>query len=181
MICYTNKHKIPFEIDDEDLELVMKFAPWHIKNGYVEHVIPQPKKTSLPLQNLIMNFNSTPKKFVDHRDHIKTNCKKNNLRIVNNSQNQSNRRPNFKKSLQYKGVSLKTTTIPSGRKYQYYYSTIGLNEKTYHLGTFKEPIEAAITYDIKSLELFGDFACLNLPEYLLTYQATLNNRISPKP
>ncbi|GAI64039.1 unnamed protein product, partial [marine sediment metagenome] len=36
--------------------------------------------------------------------------------------------------------------------------------KLYNLGNFDNQMEAAMAYDDKAVELFGEFACLNLPE-----------------
>ncbi|KIP28272.1 AP2/ERF family transcription factor [Bacillus thuringiensis] len=43
-------------------------------------------------------------------------------------------------------------------------SQISKNRKLYHLGSFKNELEAARTYDKKAIELYGDKAILNFPE-----------------
>ena len=37
-----------------------------------------------------------------------------------------------------------------------------LNQKRIHIGYFTNEIDAAIAYNKKAIELFGEFACLNI-------------------
>lgn len=41
---------------------------------------------------------------------------------------------------------------------------IGFKGKRIHLGDFADEIKAAMAYDDKAVELFGEFAYLNFPE-----------------
>lgn len=40
---------------------------------------------------------------------------------------------------------------------------IGFERHRLHLGLFEDPIDAAVTYDRKAIELFGEFTCLDFP------------------
>jgi hypothetical protein len=42
-------------------------------------------------------------------------------------------------------------------------ASIRRNKKTYHIGYFKNEIDAARAYDERAMELHGEFACLNFP------------------
>jgi len=41
---------------------------------------------------------------------------------------------------------------------------IAFKRKRMHIGIFDNQMEAAMAYDDKAIELFGEFACVNLPE-----------------
>lgn len=86
-------------------------------------------------------------------DHINGNVFDNrleNLRVVTQSQNSINKKT--KMSLGYRGIFLR-----SGK----YCAQIRHQGQSYYLGSFVTPEEAAIAYDRKAQELFGEFACLN--------------------
>lgn len=89
-----------------------------------------------------------PPEFIDHIDGNRTNNKISNLRLANNSENQTNRRVILSAS-GYKGV------YPTGKgRWMAQYNKI-------HLGCFDDPRDAADTYDKYVVEMFGDFAATN--------------------
>ncbi len=90
---------------------------------------------------------------VDHIDGNSLNNTKANLRICTNAQNHYNQRPRGGSS-KYKGVSWYKTT----KKWS---AAIEKNNKQFHLGCFNNEKDAAMAYDAKAKELFGDFAYLN--------------------
>ncbi len=94
--------------------------------------------------------------FVDHIDHNGLNNRRSNLRLCTNQQNQHNRRPNRGGTSRYKGVCFTKST----KKFRAF---INHNKKRFHLGYFKNEIDAAKAYDCKARELFGEFAYLNFP------------------
>ncbi len=51
--------------------------------------------------------------------------------------------------------------VKRDRKWQ---ATIQANRRKMSLGAFDDEIEAAVAYDRKAKELFGEFAYLNFPE-----------------
>lgn len=95
-----------------------------------------------------------PKDMVDHINQIRDDNKWGNLRECTNSQNQSNRPKPKDNTSGYKGVSWH-------KRNNRWISSIRINGKLKHLGTFTNIHEAAKAYNDRASELFGNFACLN--------------------
>jgi len=93
-------------------------------------------------------------KFVDHIDGNRANNKSSNLRWCSPQQNCYNKTKTTSiTSSKYKGVYKKNDGT--------FQSNITHNYKKIHLGTYIDEKEAAIAYNNKATELFGDFAKLN--------------------
>jgi hypothetical protein len=88
---------------------------------------------------------------IDHIDGNGLNNDINNLRLCSPSQNASNRNPI--KGKKYKGMYFTRNGKWSAQ--------ITFNYKKISLGVFTTEKEAAIAYNLKALELFGEFAKLN--------------------
>jgi len=95
-----------------------------------------------------------PGMVVDHIDGNGLNNRRANLRICTPQQNRRNTRPRHKTSA-FLGVS---------RRGDKYAARIKHHGREFHLGLFKDEIEAAKARDRKAKELFGQFAWLNFPE-----------------
>lgn len=89
---------------------------------------------------------------VDHRDLNRLNNRKENLRLATNRQNHANRPAQRNNTTGFKGVT-KTKTA--------YLARICVNQKSIHLGSFRDPIEAACAYNVAATRHFGEFARLN--------------------
>jgi hypothetical protein len=100
-----------------------------------------------------INYGYWPKLFIDHVDGDKTNNRLDNLRLSNDLENQHNQKIRGGGTSKYKGVSL---TLRGNYK-----AAICKNNKSLHIGCFDTEIEAAIAYDNKAKELFGEFARIN--------------------
>lgn len=96
--------------------------------------------------------------FIDHIDGNGLNNRRSNLRYATNRQNQANSRKQNGTTSKYKGVSFfkrdgnwraSIETSKDGKR-------IGI-----HLGMFDCEKQAALAYNEKAKELFGDFARLN--------------------
>jgi hypothetical protein len=91
-------------------------------------------------------------------DHINGNGLDNrrcNLRSATNSQNQANRRKQKNTSSIYKGV----TWNKHAKKWL---SQVKFNYEGIYLGLFISEIDAAIAYNAKAKELFGEYARINI-------------------
>lgn len=92
---------------------------------------------------------------VDHRDGNGLNNQRYNLREATSQQNSFNITKRSKTtSSAYKGVCW-------NRQNKQWQSYIYFNKKI-HLGYFEDEIDAAIAYNNKAIELFGEFAKLNI-------------------
>lgn len=103
--------------------------------------------------------NEEPTLIVDHIDGDPKNNKIENLRLAtsqNNARN-SNKRPQLKNaSSVYKGVHYSDSKSK-------WFSCITVDDVCYNIG-FETEIEAALDYDKRAKELYGEFAKLNFPE-----------------
>jgi len=154
-------------VDDEDFEALSKYN-WHPqilpKNGTIYAISTlngttiNGKKTTYRMHRFVMQLHghSIESKLIDHKDLNGLNNQKENIRICSHSQNgQNTKKCRVNKTAQYKGVCFKTGESK-------YYSTIHLNSKNIHLGSFDNEEDAARAYNNKAIELYGDFACLNI-------------------
>ena len=89
---------------------------------------------------------------IDHINGDKQDNRIQNLRLCTRAENIMNRGKSKKNTSGYKGVR------QVGEKWE---ARIGYKYKLICIGTYKTPQEAAIAYDKKALELFGEFAYLN--------------------
>lgn len=148
-------------VDDEDYEKVNCFKWNAIKDRntfYAKRNIKVSnglqRQTTIQMQRLIFGYCGILK--IDHRDGNGLNNQKSNLRFATTSQNGMNRKPNKCALSKFKGVSFH-------KRHLKFISSIRINGNSYHLGYFTNEIEAAKAYDVKALELFGEFAYLNFP------------------
>lgn len=151
-------------VDDDDYERVNAFKWTAQKIKQKERVVFYAKRTvwsnwsegsqeTILLHRFIMNAEKGT--FIDHKNGNSLDCRKNNLRTASRSENNANRRVRRMKPVQYKGVD----AVREKFKAQ-----ISVNGKTQSLGLFSTQEAAAIAYDQKARELFGEFASLNFPE-----------------
>lgn len=107
---------------------------------------------------------------IDHKDRNPYNNQRLNIRTSTRSENSINRNSNKNNTSNYKGVTW-------NKRLEKWHAKIMKDGKHYHLGYFDNSEEAARAYDLKALELFGQFALTNFPkrEYkgLKTHKDTL--------
>lgn len=99
--------------------------------------------------------NAKKDELVDHINKDKNDNRLENLRIVKAGENNHNKLKQTNKSSKYIGVSL-------NKRYNKWQSEIKHQNKRYHLGSFSDERQAAEAYNKKAIELYGDFANLNM-------------------
>jgi hypothetical protein len=135
-------------VDDEDYEMLNKYR-WSCSR---RHPRTRADGKWLSMHRLIMGLENGDKKLIDHRDRNPLNNQKENLRIcpslacnLGNSWNKNN-------SSGYKGVTRE------GNRWR---AQIGINGKTRYIGSYDTKEDAALAYNEKAKELWGEFALLN--------------------
>ena len=91
---------------------------------------------------------------VDHKDRDSLNTRIENLRVATCREQQQNRGIGLNNTSGYKGVCFDKQ---SGK----WSAKIKIDRKTKHIGYFSEIKDAALAYNRKALELFGEFAYIN--------------------
>lgn len=114
---------------------------------------------------------------VDHIDKNPSNCAWSNLRSCTRTQNQANKSKQTNNTTGLVGVSRASRETKQGRRYE---ASISKDGKCNHLGSYLDPLNAAITRDMEALRLYGEFAILNnYPGDLIEYRSpTLSETIS---
>jgi hypothetical protein len=141
-------------IDSEDFEKVSKFR-WFLRLGYC---ITTSNRKTISMHKLIINI---PKgMFSDHINRIRTDNRKENLRVVTQSQNAKNySKPKVnhngdEPTSKYKGISYDSST-------EKWICCIACNGKNITVGRYKNEKEAARAYNLASRLLHGTFGLRN--------------------
>ena len=144
-------------VDDDQYDYLNQFK-WHISNGYAvrEHWDNGKRQNQIWMHRVI---NSTPYGyFTDHINGNKLDNRKTNLRTVTKSQNAMNykiRKDNLSSS--FRGVQ-------KHKLVNKYMARIRKDGKVYYIGLYNTAKSAAEAYNRKAIELFGEYAKLNMIE-----------------
>lgn len=146
------------KIDLIDAENVLKHS-WYVsvRNGKF-YIYGTPNKKHTSMHRFIMGLDIGDKAEVDHIDNDGLNNTRKNLRLCNRSQNQMNRSKSTNCKSIYKGVTI--ASIAHWRKKKWT-ASVKFNGKKHSLGYFLTQEDAALAYNKKAKELFGEFAKLN--------------------
>lgn len=145
-------------VDDKDYPLVSRFKWFFSERGRIRANIPKHLRnefgcSTIDIARLIM---SPPKDMViDHINGDVLDNRRCNLRVCTQSQNLMNRRATGGYS-KYKGV----TWSKDAKKWQ---ASLKYQGKNYFLGHYDNEKKAALAYDAKAREIFGEYARLNFP------------------
>jgi hypothetical protein len=144
-------------VDDEDYEWVSKCSLYcqrhrsKVRPYVVAYVKKEGKPSYVGVHRLIIN---APKGVhVDHKNGNPLDNRKSNLRVCTNSQNSQNSKIRQDSKTGYKGVH-KT-------KEGTYRARITYNGKRTYLKRYKDPVDAAKSYDAAARLYFGEFARTN--------------------
>jgi hypothetical protein len=142
-------------VDPEDYEELAKYK-WFAKRCegrfYAGRTV---KKKTVRMHQVIIG--DVEGKFIDHINHNGLDNRKANLRFATTQQNSWNKRKqkgNY--SSQYKGVHW----VESENKWR---ARITCKGRVMFIGYFDDEKAAAMAYDARARELFGDYAAPNLP------------------
>ena len=144
-------------VDDDDYPYLSRWK-WTYSGGYgLRKEKRGGKAYRIMLHRQIVN---APQGYdVDHWDGNGLNNCRSNLRVSTRSQNSANRKIATDGTSQYKGVCLRCDRIQNPWR-----ASVGYNNQRINVGVFASEIEAAMAYDAKARELFGEFALTNFPK-----------------
>lgn len=144
-------------VDDEDFEEMSKYN-WSCGGRYSGKVYARRVTKSKGVQKSIymhrVLMRPEPGMLIDHIDGNTLNNQKSNLRVCNHRENIRNGKNRTTNRSGFKGVSF----IAAKKRYA---AHIKHNYKSIYLGYFHNPKEAAVTYNMAAIYLFGEFAKLN--------------------
>ena len=120
---------------------------WYLKNGYAHN-----SKFNVSLHRFIMN--PPDNMVVDHINRNPLDNRRCNLRICTHTENTRNSGLSSLNTSGFKGVYY----VKEMNKYRARLRSIG---ESISLGYFSNPIDAAIAYDKKAIEIYGEYAFTN--------------------
>jgi len=145
-----------FAIVDDDDYVGLNQHTWYARgkygvSDYTSYAYCTINGVPTPMHFLVLGQN------IDHKNRIRLDNRRDNLRPASKSQNAANSsKMNAKSTSTYKGVCWKS-------REQKWSAQIIKDGRYYYIGVFNSEINAARAYDKKALELFGEFAYKNFP------------------
>lgn len=147
-------------VDDEDYDFLMKFkwaasdysGKFYVK-GWNKGGLIKGMGNNIRMHRVIMNVTDSSI-FIDHINGNPLDNRKSNLRVCTHLENSRNLVKKKNCSSQYKGVSWH-------KKYNKWQASIRIDGILLNLGRHQSEMDAAIAYDAKARELFGEFASPN--------------------
>lgn len=148
-------------VDNSDFDWLNSFK-WCYIQGYARKRIPGMNRT-IGMHELITH---KPKgKEVDHINGDKLDNRRCNLRVCSKSENMINVSVHRDNLSGYKGVTFRKKLYElTGIKH--YMARVSYKGKQFHVGSFKNPIHAAMARDICAKDNLGEYVNLNFPKGL---------------
>lgn len=156
MVEITYKEDCNVLLDEEVVPLMLQYT-WYVSKSrgkkYLKTTIYKPRKHGIYLHNLIAGEKKAGHSFY-FLDGNSLNLQRKNILQIPHYLHRYLRVPQFQeKTSAYRGVFLR-----SGK----FIAQISFNKKIMFLGSFQDEMSAALTYDLKALELFKENAVTNL-------------------
>jgi hypothetical protein len=123
-----------------------------------------------------MILNAPPNMEVDHVNGNPLDNRKENLRVCTHEENGRNRKPN--KGKIFKGVREIKSVGQKKARHKRFLAAIYFKGKSIPIGYYATEEEAALAYDRKAKELFGEFANLNFPEQKTNFSTSDTETLS---
>lgn len=139
-------------VDDEDFEWLNQWKWYAQKSSNTCYAIRGVGVATL-MHRIILKAERN--QIIDHINGDGLDNQKSNIRLCNHLQNNANRRKIKNCSSIFKGVCW-------SKSCNKWVASIACNQKKHHLGCFNSEIDAAKSYDDKALQLYGEFARINL-------------------
>ena len=148
------------EVDDEWFDYLNQWK-WYYRDGYAVRHSEVDHNKEIKMHRVIMgDSEGSNSLFVDHinlekvtKDKRGLNNKTSNLRWATRSQNNTNR-VNKNNTSGYKGVHW-------NKRDKRFVARVAYKGKYIIAGNFDDPQSAAIAYNMKAIEVYGEFAVLN--------------------
>lgn len=171
LVPLTTKGKFTL-VSPEDFDFVSKWG-WFLKSpGYVHRTknknTPTSRSVLLHREILIHCGYNLEGINVDHRNGVKHDNRRGNLRPATHGQNSQNKHGSWGQ-IEYRGVTI------DGNSSNPYRTRIKINDDAIEVGRFPEIEQAAIAYDLAALEIYEyiDQSALNFPGNPLYQETTL--------
>lgn len=150
-----------FALVDDDIFEYLNQWKWYYSKGYACRtqrygLRKENKHLTIAMHRIIMNV--VEGKVIDHINRDTLDNRKENLRIGSQQQNTFNSRKSLNNTSGYKGVF----EMKSGyKRNKPWMAQIMFNRKSIFIGYFLNKKQAALAYNQKAKELFGEFSRLN--------------------
>lgn len=132
---------------------ILSLHKWYYCSGYA---VREVKGKSIRMHRIILEAKDG--EIVDHINGETLDNRRLNLRLTDNGGNAYNCKKRKNCTSDYKGVHKHSKL----KRRIMYRATIQYKGKKMHIGSYVTEIEAAIAYNRKAKELFGEFAKLNV-------------------
>lgn len=139
-------------LDDDDFDRVSQYRWRHQRCANCSYAVSVIDGHRVLMHRFILGF---PSSHIDHSDRNGLNNTRGNLRLASPSQNAMNRHRRLDAKNPARGVAEKRR----GK----FTASIAVDGKIEYLGTFDNPVSAALAYDSAAISKHGEFASLNYP------------------
>ena len=149
-IGFTTNTNQKFYFDVEDYEKIKDYCWYESKNGYIESRTKDKNQyKSISLHRLVLDVNNKTK--VDHIKHQIKDCRKTNLRVVNDSQSAMNKGMYKNNTSGHKGVYFNKQTSK-------WTASISKNNVKIYLGCFEDINDAIRVRKQAEEKYFGEYS-----------------------